>query len=251
MLVFSQMAGFPEEDYDRFQDWVERIIYLRTQDPEETSRAADEVVSYFYELREHRLREPRRDDLVGRLLAAEVDGRELSSEEFADYCFLLLIAGLETTAWSVRASLWHLAGHAEDQAMLRARPELIPQAAEEFLRCMAPVQGMARTVRSDIDVGGKHIPAGERMLLLFGAAKRDEQIFDQPDDIKLDREDNPHLSFGVGAHRCLGANLGRRELRVALEELLAAVGEFRFAGDDVPPWWGVGPLPLALGAPPG
>ncbi|HZD68098.1 MAG TPA: cytochrome P450 [Actinomycetes bacterium] len=246
-LVFIRMAGFPERDYDRFQDWVDRIIYVRTHDSPETARAAEEVSRYFLEFRERRLQEPPRDDLVGKLLAAEIDGRALTPEEFADYCFLLLVAGLETTAWAVRASLWHLAQHPQDQLLLRQRPELVASAAEEFLRCLSPVQAMARTLKRDVEVGGRRLQQGERVLLVFGSGNRDEDVFDDPDRVRVDREHNPHLAFGVGVHRCLGANLGRRELRVALEEFLRRIPEFRLETGEVPSWWGIGPLPLVFG----
>jgi cytochrome P450 len=248
-LVFTRMAGFPEQDYDRFQDWVDRIIYVRTHDSAETARAADEIVNYFLAFREQRLQEPPRDDLVGKLLGAEIDGRTLTAEEFADYCFLLLIAGLETTAWAVRASLWHLAQHPEDQLLLRQRPELVAGAAEEFLRCLAPVQAMARTLKRDVEVGGKRLRQGERVLLVFGSGNRDGNVFDDPDRVRVEREDNPHFAFGVGVHRCLGANLGRRELRVALEEFIRRIPAFRLETGEVPPWWGVGPLPITFGEP--
>lgn len=245
-LVFARMAGFPEEDYDRFQDWVERIIYLRTQDPDEAARAADEAIDYFLRLRERRLEEPPREDLVGTLLAAEVDGRPLSAEEFADYAFLLLLAGLETTAWAVRSSLWYLAQHPEDRRRLAEHPELVASATEEFLRCLAPVQAMARTLKRDVEVRGRCLKEGERVLLVFGAGNRDEEVFEEPDEIRIDRADNPHIAFGLGVHRCLGANLGRREVRVALEEFVARIPEFRLDTDVVPEWWGVGNLPLAF-----
>lgn len=251
MVVFCRMAGLPEEDYDRFQDWVDRIIYVRTHDPEEAARAADEVCQYFLELRDRRLRETAHEGLVGKLLAATVDGEPLSPEEFADYCFLLLIAGLETTAWAVRSSLWYLAQHPDARLRLVEHPELIVRATEEFLRCLAPVQGMARTLKRDVEVGGHHLPAGDRVLLVFGSGNRDEEVFDDPDSIRVDREDNPHFAFGLGVHRCLGANLGRREVRVALEEFLAAIPTFRINAEHLPEWWGVGPLPLAFESPSG
>jgi cytochrome P450 len=247
MVVFCRMAGLPEEDYGRFQDWVDRIIYVRTHDPDEAARAGDEVCDYFLEYRERRLQEPPREDLVGKLLAARIDGKPLTHEEFADYCFLLLIAGLETTAWALRASLWYLAQHPEARWRLVERPELAAHATEEFLRCMAPVQGMARTLKRDVEVRGHHLPAGDRVLLVFGSGNRDEEVFEDSDTIRVDREENPHFAFGVGVHRCLGANLGRREVRVALEEFLAAIPDFRIDAEEVPEWWGVGPLPLAFG----
>jgi cytochrome P450 len=243
LTVFAEMAGLPRADYDRFQVWIERTMYGRTEDPADAVEAAKEVDAYFRELRRRRLEEPERDDLIGNLLSGSVDGRALSEDEFADYCFLLLVAGLETSAWSIRSALWYLAQHPEDRRRLVAQPELMVSATEEFLRCLAPVQGMARTLKSDVEVRGQVLPAGERVLLLLGSGNRDEEVFADADEVVIDRVDNPHLAFGIGAHRCLGSNLGRREVRVGLEALLAQVPEFELADPEVP-WWGLGPLPL-------
>ncbi len=246
MVVFAEMAGLPKEDYDRFQDWVERTMYGRTENPEDAVVASKEVYAYFRALRLERLGEPERDDLVGCLLSGRIDGRGLSEDEFADYCFLLLVAGLETSAWSIRAALWHLAQHPDDRRRLVAEPGLMVKATEEFLRCLAPVQGMARTLREDVEVRGQQLAAGDRVLLLLGSGNRDEEVFADADTVVIDRGDNPHLAFGIGAHRCLGSNLGRREVRIGLETLLRRIPEFELA-DPGTPWWGVGPLLLRDG----
>jgi len=243
MVVFAEMAGLPGEDYDRFQDWVERTLYGRTEDPVDAVKAATEADAYFRELRLRRLSEPERDDLIGNLLAGRIEGRPLSEDEFADYCFLLLIAGLETSAWSIRSALWHLAQHPDDRRRLASEPELLVKATEEFLRCLAPVQGMARTLTQDVEIRGQNLGAGERVLLLLGSGNRDEDVFADADSVVIDRGDNPHLAFGIGAHRCLGSNLGRREVRIGLEVLLARIPGFELADGDTP-WWGLGPLEL-------
>jgi cytochrome P450 len=250
MIVFAEMAGLPREDYDSFQGWVERTLYGRTDDPVDAIKAAGEADAYFRQLRLRRLAEPERDDLIGNLLAGRVDGRELSEDEFADYCFLLLIAGLETSAWSIRSALWHLAQHPEDRQRLASEPELLVKATEEFLRCLAPVQGMARTLTQDVEIRGQAIAAGERVLLLLGSGNRDEDVFSDSDSVVIDRGDNPHLAFGIGAHRCLGSNLGRREVRIGLEVLLSRIPEFELADRDTP-WWGLGPLELRRSDEPG
>ena len=243
LVVFAEMAGLPRSDYDRFQAWVERTMYGRTEDPVDAVEAAEEVDAYFRELRQARLGEPARDDLVGSLLSGRVEGRPLSEDEFADYCFLLLVAGLETSAWSIRSALWYLAQHPEDRRRLVEQPGLMVSATEEFLRCLSPVQGMARTLKQDLEIRGEVLVAGERVLLLLGSGNRDEEVFVAADDVVIDRVDNPHLAFGIGAHRCLGSNLGRREVRIGLEVLLGHIPEFELADAGVP-WWGLGPLPL-------
>lgn len=173
-------------------------------------------------------------------------GRKLTHDELLSYCYLLFLAGLDTTAWAIRSSLWFLAQHPTEQATLRENPDMIPTAAEEFLRTLSPVQAMARTCKADVEVGGEQIKAGERVVLVFGAGNRDPEVYDDPDHIMIDRENNRHLAFGGGIHRCLGSNLGRRELVVALEEFLANVQEFSLANPHEQ-WHGVGPLTLKIG----
>lgn len=240
-IVFSTLAGFPEEDWPRFDRWVDEIIYERVEHPEVAAKAGDEVYAYFDDLLEKRRGEPHREDIIGYLLRAEVDGSPLTHDELLSYCYLLFLAGLDTTAWAIRASLWWLAQNPEAQQQLRDNPEAVPTAAEEFLRTLSPVQAMARTATRDVDVRGKHIKAGDRVVLAFGSGNRDEDQYDRADEVIIDREQNRHFAFGVGIHRCLGSNLGRREVVVALQQFLAATPQFSLADQDQP-WHGVGPL---------
>ncbi len=239
-IVFSSLVGYPREDWHLFDDWIDRI-FARTDDEEDARIAGDEVRAYLEALVERRRNEPHKDDITGRLLTAEVDGRPLTHEEIMNYQYLLFVAGLETTAWTIRAGLWYLANHPEDQQRLRDEPELVSSAVEEFLRTFAPVQGMARTALQDIEVGGCPIKKGDRVVLAFGSGNRDEAAYDNPDDVIIDRVENRHLAFGVGIHRCLGSNLGRREVVVALREFIARVPRFE-AVDPSQQWHGVGPL---------
>jgi cytochrome P450 len=247
MRVFCELAGLPIEDSEKLEDWVNRIFYVRTHDYADTERAAAECCAYLAAHFEARRSGPPRDDLLGQLLSADVEGRSLTEEELVDYGFVLLTAGLDTTAWVIRSGLWYLADHPEDQAKLVARAKLIPTAVEEFLRCLSSVQAMARTVTRDMELDGCPVKRGDRVLLVFGAGNRDEERFTDADSIVLDRQPNPHMAFGVGIHRCLGSNLARRELRVAFEEFLARHPVFSIAPGEDPPWHGIGPLPLVLG----
>jgi cytochrome P450 len=154
------------------------------------------------------------------------------------------VGGLDTTAWTIRSSLWHLAQHPADRRRLSKDPSLIPDAVEEFLRTMSPVQAMARTATRDIHLNGHQIAKGERVVLVFGAGNRDPEEFPEPDAVMIDRRPNRHLSFGLGIHRCIGSNLGRSEVKVALQEFLIAFPDFELAGDS--PWHGVGPLPITV-----
>lgn len=245
-IVFSRLCGFPEKDWPLFDDWVTDIIYERTQDPDRARSAGNAVNEYFDKLLAERMNNRTdREDLMSILENAEVDGRPLTHEELLSYCYLLFLAGLDTTAWAIRSSLWYLSRNPEAQRQLRANPSMIPAAAEEFLRTLSPVQAMARTCKKDTTIRGHEIKAGERVVLSFGAGNRDPEIFEDPNEIRFDRERNRHLAFGGGSHRCLGSNLGRRELVIALEEFLAIVPEFEAADlDEV--WHGVGPLNIRL-----
>ncbi len=240
-MVFSEYAGFPVEDAAQFDVWVEQIVFARTDDESVARRAAGEVYDYFRALIAKRRSDPGADVISG-LLAADFQGRSLSDEELLDISYLLFVAGLETTASTIRSSLWHLAQHPADLAGLVADPTTIPLATEEFLRTLSPVQAMARTLKRDTTVGGVSMCAGQRVALVFGAANRDPARFVDPDEIRLDRVENPHAAFGIGAHRCLGSNLARREVNVALAELIARYPRFELA--EPAPWHGIGPLML-------
>jgi cytochrome P450 len=244
-IIFSVLAGFPEEDWPRFDKWVDEIIYERVESPDVAKAAADEVFAYFDDLLEKRRHEPPREDILGYLLNAEVDGKPLTHDELLSYCYLLFLAGLDTTGWAIRSSLWYLAQNPEAQRRLREDPDLVPGAVEEFLRTLSPVQAMARTATRDVEVGGNQIKAGERVVLAFGSGNRDEDTYDRPDEIVIDREQNRHFAFGVGIHRCLGSNLGRREVVVALQQFLAVLPPFSLAEPDQP-WHGVGQLNLTF-----
>lgn len=245
-IVFSRLAGFPEEDWPKFDQWVDDVIYERTVNPERAQKGTQDVLDYFDALLKSREGQPRTDDLMGELMNAQVKGRDLTHEELLSYCFLLFLAGLDTTAWAIRTSLWWLAQHPEEQDTLRQDHDLIPAAAEEFLRTLSPVQAMARTCTRDTEVGGQEIKEGERVVLVFGAGNRDPETYDNPDEIILDRENNRHLAFGGGIHRCLGSNLGRQELVVALQEFLDVIPSFSLANPDQQ-WHGVGALDLRIG----
>jgi cytochrome P450 len=245
-IVFSRLAGFPEKDWPKFDRWVDDIIYERTVNPERARKAGREVIGYFDALLKARAAQEATGDIISRLRSAEIKGRKLTHDELLSYCYLLFVAGLDTTAWAIRSSLWYLAQHPEAQARLREEPDLIPAAVEEFLRTLSPVQAMARTCKKDTEVSGQKIKAGDRVVLVFGAGNRDPDVYENPDEIVIDRENNRHLAFGGGIHRCLGSNLGRRELVVALEEFLGTVGAFSLA-NPAEQWHGVGPLTLRIG----
>lgn len=244
-IIFSRIAGFPEKDWPKFDAWVDDIIYARVQYPERAEAAAQAVMDYFHDLLKSRRKGGAREDVIQKLLDAKIDGKPLSHDESISYCYLLFVAGLDTTAWAIRSALWYLGQNLEDQKRLREDPELMYVAGEEFLRTLSPVQAMARTCLADTEVRGQKISAGERVALVFGSGNRDPKVFDHPEEIQIDRDENKHLAFGAGIHRCLGSNLGRRELVIALQEFLSIVPEFTLA-DPSEQWHGVGKLSIKI-----
>jgi cytochrome P450 len=178
---------------------------------------------------------PPRDDLTSFLLAAEIGGQKLAPEHVRGTMVLLMVAGIDTTWSAIGASLWHLAQHPQDRRRLASEPDLMGTAVEELLRAYAPVT-MARLVATDFDFHGHAFREGDWLLLPFPAANRDPAAFENPDLVQLDRATNRHAAFGLGRHRCLGSNLARMELRVALEEWLARYPDFELSDPAAVTW---------------
>jgi cytochrome P450 len=248
--VIAAMLGLPEEDADTFRGFVNHVLEGVALPMEERAAGMMELFGYLQTHIEDHLADPR-DDLMSFLLNAELDGQKLDPFQVARTIALLLIAGIDTTWSAIGASLWHLAGHAEDRERLVAEPDLLPVAMEEFLRAYAPVT-MARLVKQDMDWNGCPMKADEWVLLPFPAANRDPQMFDDADRVVIDREENRHAAFGLGVHRCAGSHLARMELRVALEVWLEAFPVFSLADPDAVTWSGGqvrGPrkLPVRIG----
>jgi len=255
--VISELLGVPPADRASFRAWSGDLV-RGTHTPDvgparlgqAAMRAAMELYRYFGTLLEERRAAPR-DDLTSALLAAEVDGRALTEDELLGFCFLLLIAGHETTANLLGNALLALGRDPGARAALVRDPALLPTAVDEFLRWDAPVQGLARTVTHDVELHGQRLRPGEKVLLLFGSANRDERHFADPDRLILDRRPNAHLAFGHGTHACLGALLAETEARVGLELLLARLPEYEVVEAGVErlhsgPIRGLARLPVAF-----
>lgn len=238
--VIAHMLGIPAVDEELFTSWAVRILQEGFNDLEKALDAVLEVLNYFGEQTDERQATPadqRPDDLLTLLVETEVEGEPLDRKHLVGTCFLLLIAGIDTTWSAIGSSIWHLATHPEDQARLRAEPDLIDSAVEEFLRMYSPVT-MAREVLDDIEIGGCPMKAGDKVLMSYPAGNRDPNHFENPDDFVIDRERNRHFAFGSGIHRCLGSNLARMELKVAIEEFLARIPPFELADPDAVTWTG-------------
>jgi len=234
--VIAGMLGVSADMSDTFTEWVRGVLELGLQDPVLRVKSRASIIAFFRECIAERRLKPG-DDLISELLAAEVDGKPVAEDDIVGICVLLLIAGIDTTWSAIGSSLWHLATHAEDRARLATEPALMTNAVEELLRAYAPVT-MARIVAEDTEVAGCPMRASDRVLMSFPAANRDPEKFADADRVVIDREKNPHIAFGVGIHRCVGSNLARMEVRVALEEWMAQIPEFSVEDPSVVTWAG-------------
>jgi cytochrome P450 len=233
--VISWMLGVPDELADQFTGWVRDTIEFG-HDPARSVPAWNAIAGFFFEAVEDRRRHPG-DDLVSELLRAEVDGAPVPDVHVLGTLALILVAGVDTTWSGIGSAMWHLATHDADRRRLAAEPELIPTAIEELLRAYSPVT-MARVVNEDTELAGCPLRAGDKVLLSFPAANRDPAAFERADEVVIDRQVNRHVAFGVGIHRCAGSNLARMELRVAVEEWLRRIPEFRLADGATVVWAG-------------
>jgi cytochrome P450 family 142 subfamily A polypeptide 1 len=239
LLVIAEMIGIRREDRAAFWHWSDTMIAAAGQhsNPEIVERAAAAFIEYSAYLQgvfEERRRDPR-DDLVSVLVAAQDDGLlvadegNLSADELLQFMTILLVAGNETTRNAMSGGMLALAENPAERARLMAHPELLPTAVEEIVRWVTPVVGFRRTATCDTTLRGQAIAAGDKVLMLYQSANRDEDAFDEPDRFRVDRHPNEHLAFGIGTHFCLGANLARLELRIAFEELFRRLPDIDLA----------------------
>lgn len=232
--VIAKMLGVDEEDGDRYRRWIKMSLEEGIHDNAIAMVALKEMTGYFAAEVAKRGDRPG-DDLICLMRDQRVDGKPLTPEKLIGTLRLILIAGIDTTWSAIGASLWHLATHPQDAARLRAEPGLMDTAVEEFLRAYAPVT-MAREVKKDVTINGCPMKAGGMVLLSFPAANRDPDVFPDADKVVLDRQENRHAAFGLGIHRCVGSNLARMELRVAIEEWLRRIPSFRLAPGETVGW---------------
>jgi cytochrome P450 len=226
--VIARVLGLPEADWPRFLRLsTELIAVMRHYD--RAVAASRELRGYFAEIIADRRRAPR-GDLVSQLIEAEVDGHRLSDEEIYPFLLLLLPAGAETTYRSSSNLLFGLLSHPEQLAAVRADRGLLPKAIEEGLRWETPVMTVVRSATQDVELGGVRIPAGGFVAVSLGAANRDPERFSSPDSFDLFRAARSHLSFGDGAHRCLGMHLARLETSVLVNAVLDRLPGLRLDG---------------------
>ena len=235
--VICALMGVPPEDWELMFTLTNRV--LGADDPEYQTVAGDaqetanqglrEMFGYCGRLVTARRAAPR-DDLISVLTGAELDGEALTEEEILYFCYLLIVAGNETTRNAISGGMLALCEHPAGRARLAADAALLPTAIEEILRWTSPVLHMARYVTRDTVLHGQPIRAGERVLLWYPSANRDAEVFPDADRFDVGRTPNEHLAFGLGEHFCLGAGLARQEVRVMVETLLARLPDLALAG---------------------
>ena len=234
MIVIGEMLGVEPGDRRTLQRWADAMIETTRADPpadvaERAAQCFGEYADYNRRVVADRRANPR-DDLISALVHAEIDGRRLSDEELVHESLLLLVGGNETTRNVLSGGTVALSEHPEQRARLAADPSEIPLAVEECLRWVTPISNMNRTATRDVTLRGERIRKGDKVLLLYAAANRDEAVFEAPERFDVARSPNEHVAFGgFGAHFCLGASLARLELRVAFEEILRRLPDLRVA----------------------
>jgi cytochrome P450 len=224
--TICHMLGIPESDGELFVGWIHMILERGIKNEKMLQQAVQEMTAYFTGHIEARKQRPT-DDLISTMMnARNKNGEPLEDSHVLGSLRLLLIAGIDTTWSAIGASLWHLARTPTDRERLVREPELMPMAVEELLRAYSPVT-MAREVIKETTVAGCPMKPGNMVLLSFPAANRDPAVFADADKVVIDRKSNPHAAFGLGIHRCVGSNLARMEMTVALEEWLKRIPDFR------------------------
>jgi cytochrome P450 len=223
VIVIARMLGVPPEDRANFKKWSDDVVSIS----EEKSIAGRASLYTYFQQQVIKRRENYQDDLVGRLLKAQIDGQLLSETEIVVFCALLMTAGNETTTNLIGNALWCFDEQPEVWQQLRADRSLLPGAIEEVLRFRSPSQHIARAATEDIEFGGQQIKAGQVVIGWTGAANRDEAQFPDAEVFDIRRSPNRHLAFGHGIHFCLGAHLARLEAKLALEGLLERFSEVR------------------------
>ena len=234
--VFLRLMGLPLEDLELFLSVKDDIIRppgitLDEQAPYRQA-AGKKVYDYFETVLAERKARPT-DDMLGQIMAGEVDGERLTDEEVLDICYLFIIAGLDTVTDSLDCLFAHLAQNPEHRREIASDESIIPSAVEELLRWESPVPAVPRVATEDMEISGCPIKAGEQVMLLLASANTDDAAQPGVDAVDLRRNPNPHLAFGGGVHRCLGSHLARNELRVALREFHRRIPDYELAPGTV------------------
>ncbi|MGH3694676.1 MAG: cytochrome P450 [Pseudonocardiaceae bacterium] len=230
ITVICELLGVPQQARPQFLDWTDVMFGYTARPVEEIRAASTKLRAYFAELVANKQQQPA-DDLLTMLITARDEDNSLSTEELLTFGETMLLAGHHSTTAAIAHAVLNLASQPGQTARLAAHPELLPAAIEELLRFATAGSGISsiRIATEEIELGGVTIRPGEAVLPCLNSANHDENVFDQPEQLRLDRKHNPHLAFGHGIHHCIGAHLARVELQVVLERLMHHLGEFDLA----------------------
>lgn len=230
LFLIADLIGWPAEDRDKMFDWSNRVANIDT-DPEDARDAAAEFWGYCADLIESLPEEPEGDDLISVLIRSEIDGEKLELMEIVNFLLLLAIGGNETTRNCISGGFLALHDNPEQLALLKSDPAThLKGTVEEMLRWTSPIIAFRRTATQDTELAGQAIKEGEKVVLYYASANRDEDVFEAPQTFDITRSPNPHLSFGVGQHHCLGATLARMEIGILFEQILERFPNMRPVG---------------------
>lgn len=242
MRVIAEMIGLPPSDWATYRRWSDAILILsyarsgsvEAQDAQAQFRTVSaEMNDYLAEVIPQRRTTPT-DDLLTRLIQAEVAGEHLTQAEILGFLQLLVVGGQETTANLINNAILCLCEHPDQLELLRSRPDLMPSLIEEVLRYRSPFQWLMRTPTREVELHGQRVLPGVLLVPMIGAANRDPKRFADPERFDITRDPNPHLAFGHGSHFCMGAPLSRLEASIALPDLLQRLPGLRLA--EATPW---------------
>lgn len=226
-MVTLHLIGLPVEDAEIVADAVHRRGPDRFHMNPAWRRMFDRMSSTV----KLRKEEPA-DDLITHLLNMQVEGKRLTDLQVYEICFTIVVGGMSTTGKLLLGALSYFGVHPEERAKVLAEPELMNSAIEEFLRYYSPVSFLARTATREVCVGEQRICPGDRVGMGFAAANRDPKVFEEPNDIRIDRKPNRHVAFGHGVHFCIGSRLGRTEAAIVIERVLRRIPDYELAIDD-------------------
>jgi cytochrome P450 family 142 subfamily A polypeptide 1 len=239
MIVIGNLLGVAAEDRDALLRWSDDMVKaLGSPDPtamERAAAAAIEYAEYIMAVVEQRRRDNQTNDLIGTLVHAEIEGDRLDDSSLIYESLLILIGGDETTRHVISGGMYELLTHPDQYALLARERERLPLAVEEMLRWVSPIKNMARTATRDVELHGETIAKGQKLLLLYPSANRDEAVFADPECFDVTRTPNDHMAFGFGSHFCLGNRLARMELQVMFERLFDRLPDLALADDVEPP----------------
>ena len=230
-FVVAHYLGVPKSDRERFDVWTQGIVAANsTGNPLLAAETVGELFEYFSQLIERRRTDPS-DDVISELVMAS-DAAGVSALQILGFAFTMVAGGNDTTTGLLSVGLELLSAHPDQLDKVREDPGLIPDAVEELLRLSSPVQGLARTTMLPVDISGKVIPAGRKVMLLYASANRDPREFgDDAEELKVTRRPRQIMTFGYGSHHCLGAAAARLMGRVTLEEIISRCPGFRVNAD--------------------